>query len=108
MRRPGSLKLLVLAAALAGASAQPYQSGILYWCGLSENGANGANPRSLYSPGTSDVNYACHTGGAQTDGSGPYNLTNGATDLSPSSCYVSIGDAMSIPISDRSRVNGLT
>ncbi len=87
------LKLLALAGALAAASAQTFQTGILYWCSMNEFGLNGANPRSVYSPGTSDVNYACHAGGAQTDGSGSYALTNGSTwttsDLSPSTCYVS-------------------
>lgn len=71
----GSLKLLVLAAAVAAASAQTvYQTGILYWCGMNEFGANGASPRAVKTP---NINRVCNTNGvAGTQNA--FTLTNGS------------------------------
>jgi hypothetical protein len=94
-----SVQLLVLAAAMAVASAQ-IQTGILYWCNYREP-ALGGSPRSAVAGGLSSL--ACQVGPVGPVG-GPFTYSNGTAypgnngtpnalyDINPTGCFVSAGN----------------
>ncbi len=99
-----SLQLLVLAAAMAVASAQ-YQTGILYWCNYREPlAALAGSPRSLVSG--SSFALACSVTSTPTP-AGPLTYSNGTAypgnnasaasatyDVHPTGCFVSSGNVL--------------